>query len=163
MSESLYAALGSTSDYVTTSQNVTGELTPVVTVSPEDGVGLVFRNMVAMGDKRGLPLYAKLKDGSDNPLPIDTEVALGYEAPTDKSLRVVSTEFSNISTYLKKTISEQQNEDNIDSVKHDLDGSEVQVRDIDEFYVLVNSGTQIDHAHSEFYFEDSAVDEVDID
>ncbi|MFD1645577.1 hypothetical protein [Haloarchaeobius litoreus] len=164
MSESLFAAAGSTSNYVTTDTNVTGQMTPVLEIQPDDGVGLVIHNAVDVGQKRqGFPIYADLRDSNDNPLPLDTVVAIGYESPTHDNIQVVSTPLSNISSYIKKSIKEQQNRENVDSVKHELKNKRLEVRDIDAAYVMLNSSTQIDHANSEIYVDNDAVDEVDIE
>jgi len=163
MSKSLYAALGSSSEYVTTQTNTTGRLDPIMTISPENGVGLRILNAVQMGDKTGLPIYAILKDANGNFLPIDTRVAIGYKRPTDDSFQVVSDPIDNISVYNKKSIQDQQNTDNIDSTKHSLRGRALEVRDIDDMYVLVESSAQVDHANTEVYVEQSAVDQVDIE
>jgi hypothetical protein len=161
MSKSLFAALGNTSDYVTTQTNVTGQLTPIMTVNPDDGVGLRILNAVQQGEKTGLPIYAILQDANGDPLPIDTEVAIGYERPTDDTFQVVSDPIQSISTYVKKSITQQQDADNIDSVKHALRGPALEVRDIDEMFILVKSDTEVDHSYTELYVEQSAVEEVD--
>lgn len=164
MGESLFAAEGTSSDYVTTETNTTGQLDPVVEIQPDDGVGLIISNAVDVGQKReGFPIYLDLRDSNDNALPLDTRVAVGYEKPTDDSSNVVSIPFSNISTYRKKTISEQQDRENVDAVKHELKASQLEVRDIDKAYILVESSTKIDHSNSEIYVDADAVDEVDID
>ena len=163
MSKSLYAALGSTSEYVTTEQNSPGRLTPALAISPESGVGLRITNRVEMGEKRGIPIYMKLVDVDGNPMPIDTEVAVGYEAPTDSNVQVVSDKLDTIQTYRKKDIDQQQDSNNIDSVKHILNAKALDVRDVDNAYILIDSDVEIDHAASEIYIEQSAVSEVDIE
>ncbi|WP_323192848.1 hypothetical protein [Halostella sp. PRR32] len=163
MSKSLYAALGNSSKYVTTETNVTGQLTPIATISPEDGLGLIIRNAVQMGAKTGLPIYAELADSNGDDLPLDTRVAIGYKRPTDDTFQVVSDPIDNISTYIKKTIQQQQDNDNIDAVKHALRGRSLEVRDIDEMLILVESSVQVDHSNSELYIEQSAVEQVDIE
>jgi len=163
MGESLYAAEGNSSNYVTTQTNVAGQLTSVLEISPDDGVGLVVHNSVDVGDREGFPIYIDPRDGANNQLPLDTELAIGYEAPTDDSFRVVSIPLSNISTYRTKTIQQQQNRDNVDAVKFELKDSRLEIRDIDTAYLLMNSSTQIDHSNSEFYIDSDAVDEVDIE
>ncbi|WP_256299917.1 hypothetical protein [Haloarchaeobius salinus] len=164
MGESLFAAEGQTSNYVTTQQNTPGQLTPVLEIQPEDGVGLVIHNRVDVGQKvKGFPIYADLRAGSGDPLPLDSRVAIGYESPTDDSLQVVSVPMSNISTYRKKSIKDQQNRENVDSVKHELKSSRLEVRDIDTAYLLIESSEVIDHTGSEVYIDSDAVDEVDID
>jgi ABC-type transport system substrate-binding protein len=79
MTESLYAAEGTTSNYVTTQTNTTGQSTPILTISPDDGVGLVVQNQVDVGDKRrGIPIYMDLRDSNDDALPLDTEVEIAF-------------------------------------------------------------------------------------
>ena len=163
MSLSLFAALGDVSKYVTTQTNTTDQLTPVLTISPKDGVGVLIRNAVAMGDKAGLPIYGKFLDSNGNPLPANTRVAIGYKAPTDETIQVVSDPKSNIGSYIKNSVSDQQDERKVDAVKHQLKGSKLEVRDIDEAYILIDSSTQIDHSQSEIYFEESALAEVDLE
>jgi hypothetical protein len=164
MSESLYAAEGKTSNYVTTEVNTTGQSDAVLTIQPEDGVGLILVNRVDVGQKeRGIPIYMDLRDSNDDPLPLDTEVEIAYEAPTDDSPQVVSYPLSNISTYRKKTISEQQDAENVDAVKVELKSSELRVRDIDQAFIRLNSSAQIDHSNSEIYIDADGVNEVDIE
>jgi len=159
----IYAAEGSTSDYVTTQENIPDKLTPVMEINPDDGVGVRLFNQVAMGEKTGIPIYTKLRDSSGNPIAIGSRVAIGYERPTDNSVSVVSNVWGNIQPYNQKSISEQQDTDNIDSVKHALDASSLEVRDIDRAYLLVDSPDVVVPANSEIYVEQSAVEEVDIE
>jgi hypothetical protein len=164
MGESLFAAEGSTSNYVTTETNTAGQRTPILEISPKDGVGVVIHNSVDVGQKRaGFPIYADLRDSAGDQISLDSEIAIGYESPTDDSIQVVSIPLSNISTYRKKTIQQQQNRENVDSVKHELKGPKLEVRDIDTAYLLLDSVDQIDHAQSEIYIDSDAVDEVDIE
>jgi hypothetical protein len=164
MTESLYAAEGTTSNYVTTQTNTTGQSTPILTISPDDGVGLVVQNQVDVGDKqRGIPIYMDLRDSNDDALPLDTEVEIAFERPTDDTPQVVSFPLSNISTYRKKTISEQQDSENVDAVKVELKSSALEIRDIDLAYIRINSSAQIDHSNSEIYIDSDAVNEVDIE
>ncbi|SER15434.1 hypothetical protein [Natrinema salaciae] len=163
MSLSLYAALGDTSKYVTTQTNITDQLTPVLSIRPKDGVGVLIRNAVNVGDKSGLPIYGKFRDSNGNPLPANTRVALGYEAPTDESIQVVSDPKATIASYIKNSVSDQQDDRKVDAVKHQLKGSKLEIRDIDDAYILVDSSEQIDHTQSEIYFEESALSEVDLE
>ncbi|WP_254763357.1 hypothetical protein [Natrinema marinum] len=163
MSLSLYAALGDVSKYVTTQTNISDQLTPVLTISPKDGVGVLIRNAVSVGDKSGLPIYGKFNDSNGNPLPANTRLALGYKSPTDESIQVVSDPKATIASYIKNSVSDQQDERKVDAVKHQLKGNKLEVRDIDEAYILVDSSAQIDHSQSEIYFEESALAEVDLE
>lgn len=164
MGESLYAAQGNSSQYVTTETNTTGQFDPILEIQPDDGVGLIISNRVDVGQKReGFPIYADLKDSNDDDLPNDSRLALAYEKPTDDNWTVVSIPKSNISTYRKKSISDQQDRDNVDAVKHELKGNQLEIRDIDKAYLLLDSSVAIDHSNTEVYIEADAVDEVDID
>jgi hypothetical protein len=71
----------------------------------------------------------------------------------------VSVEEDNISTYINKTVAEQQNVDNIDAVKHELQGKAVNIRDVDDLAVEINSSAQIDWSNSSLYVERSGVEE----
>ncbi|ELZ14061.1 hypothetical protein C478_07959 [Natrinema thermotolerans DSM 11552] len=163
MSLQLYAALGDSSKYVETDTNVPGQLTPVLSINPKDGVGVLFRNRVDVGDKVGIPIYGKFRDADGNPLPADTRVAIGYQAPTDESIQVVSDPKSTIASYIKNSVSDQQDDRRVDAVKHALKGNGLEVRDIDEAFILVDSAEQIDHSQSEIYLEESALAEVDLE
>jgi hypothetical protein len=166
MGESLFAAEGATSDHVTTETNQTGQLDPIIRISPEDdGVGLILQNFVQKGDQpQGVPVYGKFRDGNDDPLPTNSRLAIAYQAPTDESWTIVSKPFGNIKTYNTKSIGDQQDTENIDQVKHKLHGDvsqTLEVRDVDEAFVLLESSTQLDHANSEVYIDQDAVEEVD--
>jgi hypothetical protein len=86
-------------------------------------------------------------------------MVLTAKRPGDSRRRTVSVEEDNISTYINKTVAEQQNVDNIDAVKHELKGKAVNVRDIDELAVEIDSSTQIDWSNSALYFERNGVQE----
>ena len=163
MSLQLFAALGDSSKYVTTETNTPDQLTPVLSINPKEGVGVLLRNRVELGDKAGIPIYGKFRDADGNPLPANTRVALGYQAPTDENVQVVSDPKSTIASYIKNSISEQQDDRKVDAVKHALKGSGLEVRDIDEAFVLMDSTAQLDHSQSEIYLEESALAEVDLE
>ncbi|OLZ39870.1 hypothetical protein A6E15_02230 [Natrinema saccharevitans] len=163
MSLQLYAALGDSSKYVETQTNTPDQLTPVLSINPKDGVGVLFRNRVDVGDKAGIPIYGKFVDTNGNPMPASTRVAIGYQAPTDESIQVVSDPKSTIASYIKNSVSDQQDDRKVDAIKHALKGNGLEVRDIDEAYLLVESSAQIDHSQSEIYFEESALAEVDLE
>lgn len=168
MSESLFAAEGQTSDHVTTEVNQTGQFDPVLAISPEDdGVGLILANMVDKGDQtEGFPVYIDARDANGDQIPTNSRLAFAYEAPTDNTWTIVSEPFGNVKTYNTKTIGEQQDRENIDQVKHKLDSpkrenARLEIRDVDTAYLLLESSVQIDHAESEFYIDQDAVEEVD--
>jgi hypothetical protein len=151
--------LNHNSDIVTQETNTTGELTPILTVDPTDGTLIRLFNMVAQGAAAGLPIYASLQDSNGNDLPVDTTMVLSAKQPGDSRRQTVSVEEDNISTYLNKTVAEQQNVDNIDAVKHELQGKAVNIRDVDDLAVEINSSAQIDWSNSSLYVERSGVEE----
>lgn len=168
MAESLFAAEGQTSDHVTTEVNQTGQLDPVLEISPEsEGIGLIIHNSVDKGDQaEGFPVYIDARDANDDQLPTNSRLAFAYQRPTENSWTIVTEVKGNIKTYNTKTIGEQQDRENIDQVKHKLDSprgenARLEIRDVDEAYLLLESSVQIDHANSEFYIDQDAVEEVD--
>lgn len=162
MGKDLFASEGTSSDEVTTETNTTGVLDPILRVSPERGQFIKVRNRGPRGKRSGLPIYANLKDGSDNDLPADTEVAIAYLPTGADQFEVVSDKFANITPYRLNSITEQQTEDKVDSVKHELTGASVNVRDVDDLLVAIDSGTQIDHSNSTILFEPANVEEGDM-
>ncbi|GAA0648742.1 hypothetical protein [Salarchaeum japonicum] len=162
--------LSNISDIATEKQNVPGQMTPVLEISPDDGLGLIIRGMVAQGSEAGIPIYADLRDSDGDPLPTDTAIALEYEAPSMDKADTVSFIQDNIRAYNSLAIDEQQNVENIDAVKHVLKGTQeaqaegkvptVQVRDIDSLYVSLKGDTQIDWAQSALYVDKNAVRQV---
>jgi hypothetical protein len=161
---SVYAAEGQTSEEVTTETNTTGVHDPVVRITPERGQFLKFLNHGDRGSKPGLPLFMKLRDSNDDPLPLDTEVRLAYLASGSENAEVVTIPLKNIQDYINNTLTEQQNEEQIDQFKHELkQGRSWNVRDIDELQIEILSSTEIDHSNSTFQFENSYVQQGSID
>lgn len=153
--------LSNISTIATEETNTTGVLDPILKIEPKDGTRLVFKPGVARGSEMGIPIYAELKDSNDDDLPQDTTIALQYEAPTDDNRSTVSEPKTNIRTYRTLSLKDQQNEDYTDSVKHELKGTPPHiVRDVDEFYVSIESSAQIDWSNSQLNFEEKAVEEV---
>ena len=147
------------SDVVEQQTNTPGEMTPILTVVPENGTGIQFRNMVPQGDAVGIPIYADLQDSNGNALPVDTSIVLTAKQPGDVKRSPVSNAEDNISTYVNKSISDQQSTDHVDSVKHELKGKAVNVRDVDELAVELETDVQVDWANSSLYFDEKAVRE----
>lgn len=154
------ANLSNISEEATQKQNVTGVMTPILTFSPDDGLAFIIENRVPMGSAVGVPIYADLRDTNGDPLPLDTEVALQYQRPTDDDWQTVSMKWRNIQNYNSRTISEQQNEEYIDRAKHELKGDRLAVRDIDMWAVSILSSKEIDWSQSKLYVEEKAVSEV---
>lgn len=148
------------SDVATTVENTPGVTTPILEVEPENGTLLAFLNRVSTGDAEGMPLIADLVDQDGNPMPTDTELILRVERPTDDEPITVSTKVDNISSWNALSTKEQRNEENIDAVKIELNGSRINVRgNKDVFTVEVNSSATINWDQSEIYFVREAVRE----
>jgi hypothetical protein len=148
------------SDEANQKTNKTGVTTPILTVEPEDGTLIRLLNQVSTGDGGGLPIFADLRDSNDNPLPTSTDMVLRVKRPTDDEPVAISVKEDNIATYNQLTISEQRNTDNIDSVKHELKGGAVNVRDKDTLRFEIDSSTAIDWSNSELYVYRQGVQEL---
>lgn len=151
------------SDVATQQTNVTGQLTPILEIDPENGTLLRFLNKVSQGDAVGIPIITDLRDANGNPLPTDTELLFRVDRPTDDDPRAVSVKEPNIASWNSLSTAEQRNEDNIDSTKVELKGAAVNIRDKDTLRIEVNSSAQIDWSQSELYFIREAVEELPFD
>lgn len=150
-------------EFATQRTNTTGEPTPILEISPDSGLGLVIANAVARGKAQGIPIYASLQDAGGSDLPLGTSLRLEYERPTDEQRNRVSEVRDNIQPYRNLTIQDQQDEEFVDAVKLPLLGGRGQrptVRDIDTWYVTIESSTQIDWANSQLFIEGNAVQRV---
>jgi len=145
-------SLSNLSDEATEVQNAPGVTTPILEVDPDDGTLIRLLNMVDTGTGMGLPLIADLRDMNGDQLPTNTEIILRVKRPTDDEPTSVSIKEDNIAAYNQLTVSEQRDTDNIDSVKHELKGDRINVRDRDTLRVEIKSSAQIDWANSELYF-----------
>ena len=152
-------SLSNISSEATEVTNTTGVTTPILEVDPDDGTLIRLLNMVDTGSGVGLPLIADLRDSNDNQLPTDTELVLRVVRPTDDEPVAVSIKEDNISAYNQLTVSEQRDNDNIDSVKHELKGTAINIRDRDTLRVEVNSSAQLDWSNSEMYFYRQGVEQ----
>lgn len=147
------------SSEATQDQNTTGVTTPILEVSPDNGTMLTFSNHVGTGSEIGMPVFATLQDVNGNDLPADTTLMLRADRPTDDEPVAVSVAEDNIAAWNALTIAEQRNEENIDSVKVELSGQNINIRDKDTIRFEVNSSAQIDWANSELYVARAAVTE----
>jgi len=157
--------LSNISSEATEVTNTTGVLTPILELQPEDGLVLILLNMVAKGDEAGIPIAARLQDSNENDLPLDSDFALGFEAPSDDDFTVVSEVRDNIEPYRQLSLKEQFNERFIDATKTELKGDATRLvaRDVDTIYVLVDSSSQIDWSNSRLTINEKAVREVSED
>lgn len=154
-------SLSNLSAIATEKTNITGVTTPILEVDPDDGTMLKLLQQVLGG--HGLPIYMDLQDSNGNDLPDDTEFLLRVKRPTDDEPQSVSVKEDNIAVWNKKTVSEQQNEENRDAVRVELKGQFVNVRYKDLLRFEINSSTQIDWANSELYVDRNGVQEVPFD
>ncbi|GGL57923.1 hypothetical protein [Halocalculus aciditolerans] len=164
----LYAQNGVTSEFVETSQNAAGIKTPILTVSPDRSLWLRFLNHVAKGSTVGLPCYFKLRDSNGDPLPPNTKVAFYVKLAGHSDAYKVSEKIKNISFWNQNDITTQQDVDNIDGSKIKLQHPEmaeatgnadhVDIRDVDDFLVEIESDAVIDWSQSRFEFDSNGVE-----
>jgi hypothetical protein len=152
-------SLSNLSQEATEETNTTGETTPILTVEPDDGTMLRLLNRVPTGSGSGIPVFAVLKDGSDNYLPVDTTLIFRVLRPTDDTPVAVSVAEPHIAPWNSLSTAEQRNSENIDSVKIQLQGDRINIRDSDVLRVEVESSAQIDWSNSELYFAREGVEE----
>ncbi|WP_459194714.1 hypothetical protein [Halosimplex sp. J119] len=151
-------SLSHLSDEVTQQNNAVGQLSPILTIEPENGTRLRFLDSVPTGEARGLPIIADLQ-ATEGPLPTDTELIFRVVRPTDDSPVAVSVKEDNIAAWNGLSTKEQRNEENIDAVKVRMNGNAVNVRDKDVLRAEVRSSKQIDWSNSEFYIPREGVEE----
>jgi len=154
-------SLSNISSIATEVTNTTGVLSPILSIDPTDGTVLALLNQVARGDEEGIPIYAKLRSGSSTQLPEDTRLALGFETPQMDNWEVVSEPMEHIRPYRSFSLSDQQNLDYVDRVKHNLKGgaNALIAEDVDMIYVLAEASAQISWPDSSLTFEEKAVRE----
>jgi len=152
MSETL-SNIGTRQIEATEKENVADQPTSVLSFSPIDGMVLRISNMGG----RGFPIQMKLRDLNNDPLPLDTVVTFRWDAPHLDQPQVVSYKLSNIGTFRRLSIKEQQNEEYRDRTRVELKGTALTVEDIESVEVFIDSSEVVDWTYSEFYFDDKAV------
>lgn len=148
------------SDVATEETNIVDTTDPILAIEPDDGTVLIISANVSRGTEPGIPIIADLKDSNGDPLPQDTEMVLQFEGPTDDSEYAVSLRKDSIRAYNTLDIKDQQNEEYVDRIKHELKGRELIVEDTDTFYVSIKSTKQIDWSKSRLTIDENAVAEV---
>jgi len=141
-------------------QNAAGVLTPILEIEPDNGTIISLLNMVDTGSGEGLPILADLRDGDSNQISTNTEMVLRVVRPTDDSPVPVSVKDDNIAPYNQLTINEQRNEENIDSVKVELKGDRINIRDRDVLRVEIDSPEVVDWSNSELFFYRQGVEQT---
>lgn len=164
--------LTNTSDAATEKENDAGKREPILTVSPEEGTALVFKGMVRQGSDPGIPIFGSFYNQNGNPVDQRSELSLRYESPGDDDATTVTFPLSNLHPYNSLSISDQQDEEKIDRVKHKLKGSDralandemprLVVGHLDDLHLTLESPDVIDWSHpqTKVYFARQAVEEV---
>jgi hypothetical protein len=162
--------LSNATSYADETQNVPDVLSPILTFTPDDGLLLVIRGMVSAGTERGFPLYMDLRDSNGDPLPEDTRVVFQYKSPSMDDPQTVTHPLDHIRPWNALSLNEQQDEEFIDRTKVELKNTDtalaqgevpqVQVRDIDELRMSIDSSVQVDWGNSRVYIDRNAVREV---
>ena len=147
MSETL-SNLGTPKVDATEKTNVPGQMTNILEFQPIDGMLLELFNRGG-----GIPFQMDLRDANDDPLPLDTNVEIVYEAPHLQRPQTVSEQLANIGTYNRLSIKEQQNEDYVEQTRISLNGQKLVVRDIDIASVAIESSQEIDWSNSRIYVD----------
>lgn len=165
----LFADSGSTVEEVTTLQNTPGVMTPILKVKPDRGQFLRFLNYVSKGQGTGLPMYFKLRSAADTPLPTNTNLQLQASVAGMNGRMNVSELVQSISFWNNNDLTTQKNKDNVHNAKVVLTYPEssgktgakeyIDVRDIDEFFVSIQSPAQVLWDVSSYYFDNTAVNE----
>jgi hypothetical protein len=170
--DTVWASQGATSETVTTVQNVTDEMTPIVQITGDRGTFTRLLNRVSKGSAPGLPHYMTLKDGADAFLPTGTKLQYELQKAGNDNATKVSEKVTNISFWNNNTPSEQANVDKIDRSKIQitrpevLGGEPVESIDVrgqlDTLLVKINSAAQIDWTNSEFEIDPEALESHDL-
>jgi|AntRauTorcE11897_2_1112592.scaffolds.fasta_scaffold01126_14 hypothetical protein len=167
----IFISNGSASDVVVQHTNAAGidRATPILEIDPDRGTLLRLLNRVNRGDEIGIPVYMKLFDSNGDPLPTNTLVKFEIERAGDDDHQKVSEEVKQISFWNSNDITTQRDVDNIDNAKVTLEFPEAasqsgpvkyhDVRDVDSFYVSIESAAEVDWSQSEFYFDTAAIEE----
>jgi hypothetical protein len=151
-------SLSNTHDYATEETNDTGELDPILTFSPEDGVALLAANLVR-GGSVGIPIYLRLRDSNNDPIPINSSLTWMFKRPGDDQYTVVGETRDNIQPWVTLDLAAQQNKDNEGATVLELKGGRGQglrVDDVDEWALALDSSAQIDWSNSQAYVENDA-------
>jgi hypothetical protein len=141
-------------------QNTAGVVSPILEFTPDEGLAFILSNAAARGRSPGIPIYAKLYDSNGDLLPLGTSVRIEYESPGADERRKVSEVRDNLQPYNNLSITEQQDEEFVDAVKIPLLGNELEVRDVDSFFISIESSAVIDWSNSQLFIEGSVVEEV---
>ena len=163
--------LTNSSDEATEMQNIPGVFSPVLELSPKEGLGLLIKGMVDAGVDDGVPIFGVFYDENGNPMPKGTKMGLQFEGPGDDDRTTVTFPFENIRPYNSLTINEQQDPDHIDRVKHVFKGTDAAKQNgdvpalsldhVESAYISMRSSQVIGWGQgSELLFERAAVEDT---
>jgi hypothetical protein len=144
--------------YATEETNETGELDQILLFSPEDGVRLFLRNVMD-GGRVGIPLYLRLRDSNDDPIPINSKITWMFKRPGDDTWTVVGRTRDNIQPWVTLTLAEQRNSDNAGSTLLPLkggDGQVLEVTDVQEVALAIEASAAVDWNNSQAYVDTTA-------
>jgi len=153
-------SLSNISSEATQVQNTPGVTTPILEFRPDDGTLFKLLNQIGLGSSDGLAIVADLKDSNGNPLSTNTAIVLRVKRPTDDEPVAISVKQDNIASYNSLSTQKQRNEENIDSVKHELKAPSVNITYRDVLRVELNGPDQIDWSNSELYILRQGVREM---
>lgn len=166
-SANIFLDEGTTGANTTAEDGDAGHESAVLVYDPPQGTRIKVRNHVATGQAAGIPLLMQLKDDGDADLPVNTTVYLAVRRAGQSSFHRVSEEVTNIGHWNRTTITQQQDQDNIDASKIELKFPEASgktgrpssttVRDVDEFAVIVESAAALDVDNSTIQISTDAV------
>lgn len=151
--------LSNISNEATEVVNAPDVLTPILEIQPDDRMFLRILNAVAAGNQVGVPIYADLKSQAGGDMPLNTTLTLQFLRNGATSPETIADTLDNIRPWRSLSISEQESEEYIDSVKVNLRGESVTAGDADKILVSVNSAEKIDWGSSQLYIENDAVRE----
>jgi hypothetical protein len=164
--------LSNVSDIATEHENIAGRESAILTIQPKDGRAVVINGMVDNGESKGFPVFAKLVAQDGEPMPLETNLAWQFESPGDDDPTTVTFPLTNIRAYRTLSIEDQQNNENIDAVKHVIKGTDaalaegtmpqIAVGHLDELSLVAESEKVIDwdHPDTRVYIGRHAVTEV---
>lgn len=164
--------LDNTSDIAEEKQNIAGQKSPILSIQPEDGRGLIIKGMVARGSEQGFPLYGSFVDQNGDPINPNSELSLTFEAPGDDDPTTVTHPITNLRPYESLDVDMQQDEEKVDAVKHVIKGTEqaldqgnmpkIGVGHLDWLHVNLESEDVVDWSHPDtrLSFDRNAVKDV---
>ncbi len=164
--------LSNADDVAEEKENTAGQKDNILTIQPDDGTALIIKGMVNQGEDPGIPVFGGLYNQDGDPIDQRSELSMRFEAPGDDDPTTITFPLTNLLPYNSLTVSEQQDEEKVDRVKHVLKGSEqaldagkmprVVIGHLDQLHFTLKSPDVVDWSHpeSKLYVARQAVEEV---